>query len=62
MELMKLVFSVSFLTLKYHGSVIENLKKSFELEQGPPVAIALDTKGPEIRTGLIKEEIGEVKN
>mmetsp|Transcript_10938 Transcript_10938/g.20801 ORF Transcript_10938/g.20801 Transcript_10938/m.20801 type:complete len:540 (-) Transcript_10938:203-1822(-) len=40
----------------YHKSVINNLHKSFELEDGPVVAIALDTKGPEIRTGLMKDD------
>lgn len=42
-------------THEYHASVIENLQKSFEKEMGRPVAVALDTKGPEIRTGELKE-------
>ncbi|KAM3721467.1 Pyruvate kinase PKM [Dirofilaria immitis] len=39
---------------QYHGTTIKNIRdavKSFS--QKPMVAIALDTKGPEIRTGLI---------
>jgi pyruvate kinase len=43
----------------YHYTAIENLRKSFELLPGPPVAIALDTKGPEIRTGNMRS--GEVE-
>lgn len=35
----------------YHQSVIDNARKSGEIYQGRPLAIALDTKGPEIRTG-----------
>lgn len=45
---------------EYHASVIANVRKSFELEDGPCVGIALDTKGPEIRTGLMKDD-GEVR-
>lgn len=41
---------------EYHASVIANVRKSFELAEGPCVAIALDTKGPEIRTGLMKDD------
>ena len=37
----------------YHGSVIAAARESEKAEplDGRPVAIALDTKGPEIRTG-----------
>jgi pyruvate kinase len=37
--------------LQYHQSVIDNARKSASEYPGRPVAIALDTKGPEIRTG-----------
>ncbi|GMF23592.1 unnamed protein product [[Candida] boidinii] len=36
---------------EYHQSVIDNARKSEEIYPGRPLAIALDTKGPEIRTG-----------
>ncbi|EDO15053.1 hypothetical protein Kpol_367p8 [Vanderwaltozyma polyspora DSM 70294] len=36
---------------EYHQSVIDNARKSEELYPGRPLAIALDTKGPEIRMG-----------
>ncbi|VEU22372.1 DEKNAAC103401 [Brettanomyces naardenensis] len=39
-------------TYEYHQSVIDNARKSEEVYPGRPLAIALDTKGPEIRTGL----------
>ncbi|OZJ04035.1 Pyruvate kinase [Bifiguratus adelaidae] len=42
---------------EYHQSVIDNTRKSVETHPGPPVAIALDTKGPEIRTGLMKDGV-----
>jgi len=41
---------------EFHGATIANTRKSQELhpEASRAVGIALDTKGPEIRTGLIK--------
>jgi len=41
----------------YHESVIKNTRESTKLTPGRPVAIALDTKGPEIRTGLMKDRV-----
>jgi len=42
---------------EYHGQVVANVRKSVELHPGSPLAIALDTKGPEIRTGTVKQDI-----
>lgn len=42
---------------EYHQSVIDNAKKSEEIYPGRPLAIALDTKGPEIRTGTTTDNI-----
>ncbi|KAG9314278.1 pyruvate kinase [Chiua virens] len=39
----------------YHQSVIDHTRKMVAAEPGRPVAIALDTKGPEIRTGLMRD-------
>ncbi|KAF9120621.1 Pyruvate kinase [Mortierella sp. GBA39] len=41
----------------YHQSVIDNTRKSCQEHPGRPVGIALDTKGPEIRTGLVKDDV-----
>lgn len=43
---------------EYHQSVIDNTRKMVaESNGGRPVAIALDTKGPEIRTGLMRDNV-----
>uniref|UniRef100_A0A8C5FG98 Pyruvate kinase n=2 Tax=Gadus morhua TaxID=8049 RepID=A0A8C5FG98_GADMO len=52
---------------EYHGDTIKNIREAVEtITSDPlyyrPVAIALDTKGPEIRTGLVKGSVeGEVE-
>uniref|UniRef100_A0A3Q3MZD7 Pyruvate kinase n=1 Tax=Mastacembelus armatus TaxID=205130 RepID=A0A3Q3MZD7_9TELE len=52
---------------EYHGETIKNIREVVEtITSDPlyyrPVAIALDTKGPEIRTGLVKGKVeGEVE-
>jgi len=56
MNVMRLNFSHG--SYEFHGGLIANLRKTFETNPGPPVAIALDTKGPEIRTGMIVENDG----
>lgn len=43
--------------IQYHASVIKTVRESFKNETGTRcVAIALDTKGPEIRTGRMKDD------
>uniref|UniRef100_A0A674NWL1 Pyruvate kinase n=1 Tax=Takifugu rubripes TaxID=31033 RepID=A0A674NWL1_TAKRU len=51
---------------EYHGQTIKNIREAVEsITPDPlyyrPVAIALDTKGPEIRTGLVKGVKEEVE-
>lgn len=40
---------------KTHGETVDNLKKALEERKGSTCAILLDTKGPEIRTGLMRD-------
>jgi pyruvate kinase len=54
MNVMRLNFSHG--SYEFHGGLIANLRESCAKFAGPPVAIALDTKGPEIRTGMKPDE------
>jgi pyruvate kinase len=41
---------------EYHQSVIDHAKEAEKQMPGRPLAVALDTKGPEIRTGQTKDD------
>jgi len=55
MDVLRLNFSHG--TYEYHGEVIDNLRTALK-NKGPEFrcAVMLDTKGPEIRTGKLKEK------
>lgn len=42
---------------EYHQSVIDNAREAERVQAGRQIAIALDTKGPEIRTGNTKGDV-----
>jgi pyruvate kinase len=44
---------------EFHKAAIQNVRELQKTQEGRPVAVALDTKGPEIRTGAVRGD-GEV--
>lgn len=40
---------------KMHGEIVGRLREAFKKKKSLPCAIMLDTKGPEIRTGFLKD-------
>ncbi|MDR2842818.1 MAG: pyruvate kinase [Spirochaetaceae bacterium] len=48
-------FNFSHGNYEYHAAGIARVRKAAELE-GTTIALLLDTKGPEIRTGLVKDD------
>jgi len=44
-----------------HGTVVKNIREAAKKRPGKPVAILLDTKGPEIRSGFFKEGLAGSK-
>mmetsp|Transcript_89044 Transcript_89044/g.272683 ORF Transcript_89044/g.272683 Transcript_89044/m.272683 type:complete len:569 (-) Transcript_89044:83-1789(-) len=42
-----------------HGSTVQKIREAAKQRPGKPVGILLDTKGPEIRTGFFKPEVGD---
>lgn len=42
-----------------HGATVERIRQAMKLRPGKNVAILLDTKGPEIRTGYFREDVGD---
>jgi len=42
-----------------HGQTVQKIREAAKQRPGKPVGILLDTKGPEIRTGFFKPEVGD---
>ncbi|KAA8496864.1 Pyruvate kinase [Porphyridium purpureum] len=59
MDVMRLNFSHG--DHEYHAGGIAALRKALEARPGKICAIALDTKGPEIRTGMLENDALEVR-
>jgi len=45
-----------------HGATVDRIREAVKLRPGKSVAILLDTKGPEIRTGFFREDVGKAIN
>jgi len=45
-----------------HGTVVKNIREAAKKRPGKPVAILLDTKGPEIRSGFFNEGLAGSKS
>jgi pyruvate kinase len=42
-----------------HGATVDRIREAIKQRPGKTVAILLDTKGPEIRTGFFREDVGK---
>jgi pyruvate kinase len=42
-----------------HGATVKKIREACKQRPGKPVAILLDTKGPEIRTGFFRPDVGD---
>eukprot|EP00448_Togula_jolla_P005605 CAMPEP_0170598682 /NCGR_PEP_ID=MMETSP0224-20130122/16380_1 /TAXON_ID=285029 /ORGANISM="Togula jolla, Strain CCCM 725" /LENGTH=535 /DNA_ID=CAMNT_0010923255 /DNA_START=102 /DNA_END=1709 /DNA_ORIENTATION=- len=42
-----------------HGATVKRIREACKLRPGKNIAILLDTKGPEIRTGFFREDVGK---
>lgn len=39
-----------------HGKTVNNIREALKIKKSKTCAILLDTKGPEIRTGILKDK------
>jgi pyruvate kinase len=45
-----------------HGATVQRIREAAKQRPDKPIAILLDTKGPEIRTGFFREDVGKSIN